>query len=100
MKILQLIKSIKVKVKWLYISVGDWASYINIILNWVFYIYKINTKNKALRQCWNRRISRLSSLSLIKLLSIKVKNVKKAKEIVNINITTINKFLFNKANII
>ena len=61
----------------------------------------IKTKNKKTRPMLeNRRISRLSSLSLIKLLSIKVKNVKKAKEIVNINITTINKFLFNKANII
>ena len=47
-----------------------------------------------------RRISRLSSLSLIKLLLINVKNVRKPKEIVNINITMINKFLFNKANII
>ena len=47
-----------------------------------------------------KRISRLSSLSFIKLLSIKVKNVIKANEIVSIKITMINKFLFNNANII
>jgi len=42
----------------------------------------------------------LSSFNLIKLLSIKVKNVINANEIVNKKITMINKFLFNKANII
>jgi len=61
----------------------------------------INTKNintKIMLEII--RISRLSSFSLIKLLSIKVKNVIKAREIVSIKITMINKFLFNKANII
>ena len=61
----------------------------------------INTKNintKIMLEII--RISRLSSFSLIKLLSIKVKNVIKAKEIVSIKITMINKFLFNKGNII
>ena len=43
---------------------------------------------------------RLSSLSLIKLLSIKVKNVIKAEEIVSIKIIIINKFLFMKDIII
>ena len=61
----------------------------------------INTKNKSTKQMFDiRRISRLSSLSLMKLLLIKVKNVRKPKEMVNINIIMINKFLFNKANII
>ena len=60
----------------------------------------INTKNKSTKQMLDiRRISRLSSLSLIKLLLINVKNVKKPKEIVIINITMINKFLFNRVNI-
>ena len=61
----------------------------------------INTKNintKIMLEI--KRNSRLFSFSLIKLLSIKVKNVIKANEIVNIKITMINKFLFNKANII
>ena len=43
---------------------------------------------------------RLFSFNLIKLLSINVKNVIKAKESVNIKIIIINKFLFNKTNII
>ena len=61
----------------------------------------ISTKNKSTRQMFDmRRISRLSSFSLIKLLLINVKNVRKPREIVNKNITIINKFLFNKANII
>ena len=47
-----------------------------------------------------KRTSRFSSLSFMKLLLIKVKNVKKANEIVKINIAMINKFLFNNANII
>ena len=62
---------------------------------------KINTKNKRTKRMFEiNRISRLSSLSFIKLLLIKVKNVTKASEIVNINIPIMNKFLFNKANII
>tara|TARA_A100001015_G_scaffold48014_1_gene53074 strand:- start:105 stop:446 length:342 start_codon:yes stop_codon:yes gene_type:complete len=61
----------------------------------------INTKNKSTKAMLDiRSISRLSSLSLIKLLLINVKNVRKPREIVNINITMINKFLFNNANII
>tara|TARA_A100000164_G_C21411283_1_gene542290 strand:+ start:238 stop:591 length:354 start_codon:yes stop_codon:yes gene_type:complete len=61
----------------------------------------INTKNKSTKKELDiRRISRLSSFSLIKLLSINVKKVIKPKEIVNKNIIMINKFLFNKANII
>jgi len=61
----------------------------------------INIKNKITKMTLDiRRISRLSSVSLIKLLLINVKNVRKPKEIVNINITMMNKFLFNKANII
>ena len=62
---------------------------------------KINTKNIITKIMFEiKRISRLSSFNLIKLLSIKVKNVIKANEIVNIKISMINKFLFNKANII
>ena len=47
-----------------------------------------------------RRISKFSSFNFMKLLSINVKNVKKAREIVKTNIIIINKFLFNNANII
>tara|TARA_Y100000816_G_scaffold278287_1_gene249308 strand:+ start:88 stop:408 length:321 start_codon:yes stop_codon:yes gene_type:complete len=62
---------------------------------------KIKIKNNSTKTTFEiRRISRLPSLSLIKLLLIKVKNVRKANKIVNINITMINKFLFNRANII
>tara|TARA_B100001027_G_scaffold26025_1_gene15349 strand:- start:900 stop:1253 length:354 start_codon:yes stop_codon:yes gene_type:complete len=61
----------------------------------------INTKNRSTKIMLDiSRISRLSSLSLIKLLLINVKNVRKPKEIVNMNTIMINKFLFNKANII
>jgi hypothetical protein len=56
-------------------------------------IKNINT-NKILEI---RRISKFSSFSFMKLLSI---NVKKAREIVKTNIIMMNKFLFNNANII
>ena len=62
---------------------------------------KIKIKNISTKMMLEiSKISRLSSLSFIKLLSINVKNVIKASEIVNIKITMMNKFLFNKANII
>ena len=62
---------------------------------------KINTKNNKTSNKLNiKRLCRFSSLSLMKLLSINVKKVIKANEIVNIKITIINKFLFNRANII
>ena len=46
-----------------------------------------------------KRYCKLLSLSSIKLLPIKVKNVRKANKSVKIKITIMNKFLFNKANI-
>ena len=46
-----------------------------------------------------KRYCKLLSLSSTKLFPIKVKNVRKANKIVKINITIMNKFLFNKANI-
>tara|TARA_Y100000766_G_scaffold272238_1_gene271834 strand:+ start:30 stop:407 length:378 start_codon:yes stop_codon:yes gene_type:complete len=76
---------------------------LTLILFFIEFLISINisTKNKSTRQMFDmRRISRLSSFSLIKLLLINVKNVRKPREIVNKNITIINKFLFNKANII
>ena len=45
-------------------------------------------------------ICKLFSFNLMKLLSINVKNVINPKEIVNIKTVIMNKFLFNKANII
>ena len=82
-----------------YANAPSWTEFlVNII---ILSFLNINTKNKRTRTMLEiRRISRLSSLSFIKLLLINVKNVRKPKEIVNINITMINKFLFNKANII
>ena len=47
-----------------------------------------------------KRYCKLLSLSSIKLFPINVKNVRKANKSVKIKITIINKFLFNKANII
>ena len=46
------------------------------------------------------RYCKLSSLRSMKLLPINVKKVRKANKIVKIKITIMNKFLFNKANII
>ena len=61
----------------------------------------INTKNINTNKIFEiRRISKFSSFNFMKLLSINVKNVKKAREIVKTNIIIINKFLFNNANII
>ena len=61
---------------------------------------KIKTKKTNNSAKFNiKRYWRLLSLSSIKLLPIKVKNVIKANKSVKIKITIINKFLFNKANI-
>ena len=46
------------------------------------------------------KIYKLFSFNLMKLLSINVKKVTNPKEIVNIKTVIMNKFLFNKANII
>ena len=46
------------------------------------------------------RYCKLFSLRFMKLLPINVKKVRKANKIVKIKITIMNKFLFNKANII
>ena len=48
----------------------------------------------------NNRYCKLFSFRSMKLFPIKVKKVRKANKIVKIKITIMNKFLFNKANII
>ena len=48
----------------------------------------------------NSRYCKLFSFRSMKLFPINVKKVRKANNIVKIKITIINKFLFNKANII
>ena len=62
---------------------------------------KIKIKNKSNRQILKiNNICKLSSFNLIKLLLINVKKVTNPKEIVKIKTIMMNKFLFNKANII
>ena len=62
---------------------------------------KIRIKNMINKIKLNiRRVCRLLSLKLIKLLPMKVKNVMKPRDNVKIKIIIINKFLFNNANII
>ena len=75
----------------------------NIILLIFFFLYVFieikKKKNKSNIMLAVSKYCRLFSLSSIKLLPIKVKNVIKANKSVKIKITIINKFLFNKANI-
>ena len=62
---------------------------------------KIKIKNKSNRQILKiNKICKLSSFNMIKLLLINVKKVTNPKEIVKIKTIMMNKFLFNKANII
>ena len=76
---------------------------LTLILFFIEFFISIKIKKKKIINSIKFNINRyckLLSLSSIKLLPINVKNVIKANKIVKIKITIINKFLFNKANII